>query len=152
LVGTEKFSKYLNKRPKGLKTHQEVKILIFAKSPLGFKCIVEDNYEGLIFHNEIFEKVEIGDVKTAFIKNIRKDGDIDLSLRKIGAKKSSSLSDNILTLLRENNGIMPYNYKSDAQLIKDTFSMSKKDFKRSLTALQNDGKIEVKDTGIYIKE
>ena len=151
LVGTEKFSKYLDKKPKGLRLHQEVKVLVFSRTPMGFKCIVDDKYEGLIFHNEIFETVEIGDIKPAYIKNIRKDGGIDLSLRKIGTKTSSSASDKIFELLQANNGIMPYNYKSDAELIKEAFGMSKKEFKRSLTTLQEANKIEVKDTGIYIK-
>ena len=152
LVGTEKLGDFFERRVKGLKPNQEVKILIISKTPLGFKCIVENKYEGLIYHNEIFENIELGDEKTAYIKTIRKDGNIDLNLRKAGSKKSGTSSDKVLELLRENNGIMPYNYKSDAELIKETFGLSKKEFKRSLTALQDSGKIEVKDTGIYIKD
>jgi len=152
LVGTEKLGDFFERRVKGLKPNQEVKILIISKTPLGFKCIVENKYEGLIYHNEIFENIKLGDKKTAYIKTIRKDGNIDLNLRKAGSKKSGTSSDKVLELLRENNGIMPYNYKSDAELIKETFGLSKKDFKRSLTALQDSGKIEVKDTGIYIKD
>lgn len=152
LVGTEKLGDFFEKRVKGLKPNQEVKILVISKTPLGFKCIVEDKYEGLIYHNEIFENIELGDERKAFIKTIRKDGNIDLSLRQAGTKKSGGSSEKVLELLKSNNGIMPYNYKSDAELIKDVFGLSKKDFKRSLTALQDSGKIEVKDTGIYIKE
>ena len=152
LVGTEKLGDFFEKRVKGIKPNQEVNIIIIAKTPLGYKCIVEDKYEGLIYHNEIFENIELGDTKTAYVKDIRKDGNIDLNLRKPGSKKSGGSSDKVLDLLKQNNGIMPYNYKSDAELIKDVFGMSKKDFKRSLTTLQDAGKIEVKDTGIYIKE
>ncbi len=152
LVGTEKIGDFFERRVKGLKPNQEVNILIIAKTPLGYKCIVEEKYEGLIYHNEIFENIELGDEKKAFVKTIRKDGNIDLNLRKTGSKKSTTSSDKILELLKQNNGIMPYNYKSDATLIKNEFGMSKKDFKRSLTTLQDSGKIEVKDTGIYIKE
>ncbi len=152
LVGTEKLGDFFERRVKGLKPNDEAKILIISKTPLGFKCIVEDKYEGLIYHNEIFENIELGDERTAYIKTIRKDGNIDLSLRKAGSKKSAGSSDKVLELLKSNNGIMPYNYKSDAELIKDIFGLSKKDFKRSLTALQDAGKIEVKDTGIYLKD
>jgi len=152
LVATEKTASFFEKKVKGLKPHQEVKILIISKTPLGFKCIVEDKYEGLIYHNEIFENIDIGDEKKAFIKTIRKDGNIDLSLRKTGSKKSSDQADKVLNLLKENGGSMPYNYKSDAELIKNVFSMSKKDFKRSLTLLQEVNKITVKDTGIYAKD
>ena len=152
LVGTEKLGDFFQRRVKGLKPQQEVKILVISKTPLGFKCIVEDKYEGLIYHNEIFENIKLGDEKTAFIKTIRKDGNIDLSLRKPGSKKSGGSAEKVLSLLKENNGVMPYNYKSDAELIKDVFGLSKKDFKRSLTSLQEAGKITVKDTGIYLKD
>jgi len=152
LVGTEKLGDFFERKVKNLKPNQEVKILIISKTPLGFKCIVEDKYEGLIYHNEIFENISLGEEKTAYIKTIRKDGNIDLSLRKAGSKKDSTSSDKVLTLLKQNNGLMPYNYKSDAQLIKDIFGLSKKEFKRSLTKLQDENKIEVKDTGIYLKD
>ncbi len=152
LVGTEKLGDFFERRIKGLKVGDEVSILIISKTPLGYKCIVQEKYEGLIYHNEIFENIELGQKKTAYIKTIRKDGNIDLSLRKAGSKKSGGSAQKVLSLLKENRGSMPYNYKSDAGLIKDVFGLSKKDFKRSLTALVDEGKIEVKDTGIYIKE
>ncbi|MEA3371110.1 MAG: S1-like domain-containing RNA-binding protein, partial [Campylobacterota bacterium] len=152
LVGTEKLGDFFERRVKGLKPNQEVKILIISQTPLGFKCIVENKYEGLIYHNEIFENISLGDEKKAYIKTIRKDGNIDLNLRKAGTKKSGGSSDKVLELLKENKGIMPYNYKSDAELIKEVFGLSKKDFKRSLTTLQDADKIEVKDTGIYLKD
>jgi len=152
LVGTEKFRDFFETDVKGLAVNKEVSILIIAKTPLGYKCIVNDKYEGLIYHNEIFENIELGDKKIAYVKVVRKDGNIDVTLRKAGTKKSNNSSDRVLTLLKENGGIMPYNYKSDAELIKDIFSMSKKDFKRSLTALVDSNKIVVKDTGIYLKD
>jgi uncharacterized protein len=152
LVGTEKLGDFFEHKVKGIKIADEVDMLVIAKTPLGYKCIVEDKYEGLIYHNEIFENINLGDRKKAFVKDVRKDGNIDLNLRKAGSKKSGGSADKVLELLKANNGIMPYNYKSDAELIKDIFGLSKKDFKRSLTALQDAGKIEVKDTGIYIKD
>jgi len=152
LVGTEKLGDFFERRVKGLTVNKEANILIISKTPLGFKCIVNEKYEGLIYHSDIFEKIELGDEKIAYVKTIRKDGNIDLVLRKPGSKKSGDGADKVFELLKQNNGIMPYNYKSDAELIKDTFGLSKKDFKRSLTKLQDSGKIEVKDTGIYLKD
>lgn len=150
LVGSEKLGDFFDKKVKGIKPNQEVNIIVISKTPLGFKCIVEDKYEGLIYHNEIFENVSLGDKKTAFVKTIRKDGNIDLTLRKAGSKGDSSSTEKILELLKQNSGIMPYNYKSDAELIKDVFGLSKKEFKRSLTALVDAKEIEVKDSGIYL--
>lgn len=151
LVGTEKLGDFFDKRPKGLSPNKEVDIIIIAKTPLGFKCIVEENYEGLIYHNEIFETIEIGSIRKAYVKTVRKDGSIDLALRPSGAKQKDISSEKVLSLLKKSGDSMPYNYKSDAELIKDVFGLSKKEFKRALTALQESGDIEVKDTGIYLK-
>ena len=126
LVGTEKLGDFFERRVKGLTPNSEAQILIISKTPLGFKCIVNDKYEGLIYHNEIFETINLGDKKTAFVKTIRKDGNIDLTLQEPGKKKSGGSSDKVLSLLKQNNGIMPYNYKSDAELIKNIFGLSKK--------------------------
>lgn len=87
---------------------------------------MEDKYEGLIYHNEIFEKIEIGSERKAFVKNVRKDGCIDLSLQAGGAKQKDASNEKILSLLKQNGGIMPYNYKSDPELIKNVFGLSKK--------------------------
>ena len=151
LVGTEKIGDFLEKKVVGLAANKVVEILIIQRTPLGFKCIVNDKYEGLIYHNEIFETIEIGEKRTAYVKSVRKDGNIDLTLRKPGSKKSGGSDEKVLALLKEAKGIMPYNYKSDAELIRDVFALSKKEFKRTLTSLQDAGKIEVKDTGIYLK-
>ena len=152
LVGTEKLGDFFDRRVKGLAVNKEAEILVISKTPLGYKCIVNSKYEGLIYHNEIFENINLGDKKTAYVKTVRKDGNVDLTLTKPGSKKSGGSHDKVLSLLKDNGGIMPYNYKSDAELIKDIFGLSKKDFKRSLTTLVNSNRIEVKDTGIYLKE
>ena len=150
LVGTEKLGEFFDKKVVGMRTNQEVTIVVVAKTPLGYKVLVENKYEGLIYHNEIFEKIEVGDNRVAFVKRVRKDGNIDLSLRKIGNKNSDSSTQRIVTLLEQSNGILPYNYKSDAELVKEIFSMSKKEYKRSLTSLIDSKTIEVKDSGIYL--
>ncbi len=152
LIATEKLGEFFEKKVKNLSPHQEVKILVLTKTPLGYKVLVENKYEGLIYHNEIFENIAVGEQKTAYVKTIRKDGNIDLSLRKAGSKKSGSSAQKILQLLKENKGILPYNSKSDPELIKEVFGMSKKEFKAALTKLRTEDALEVKDTGIYLKE
>ena len=151
LVGTEKLGDFFDRNVKGLAANKEAKILIISQTPLGFKCVVNDKYEGLIYHNEIFETLSLGEERVAYVKTVRKDGNIDLTLRKPGSKNSKESNDKILELLHANKGILPYNYKSDAQLIQNIFGMSKKEFKRRLTMLLDEQKIEVKDTGIYLK-
>jgi len=151
LIATEKLGDFFEKRVKDIYPHQEVEILILTKTPLGYKVLVENKYEGLLFDNEIFEKVTVGERKRAYVKKVRPDGNIDITLRKAGSKKSGGPAQKVLELLKENRGIMPYNSKSDPELIKEAFGMSKKEFKAALTKLREAGEIEVKDTGIYLK-
>jgi predicted RNA-binding protein (virulence factor B family) len=151
LVGSEKLGDFFDKHPKNLAPHKEVDILVLSKTPLGFKALVNDKYEGLLYHNELFEELQVGEKRKAYVKSVRKDGNIDLILHKPGSKTGSNGAQKVMDILKQNRGIMPYNYKSDAQLIKEAFKMSKKEFKRSLTQLLQEDKIEVKETGIYIK-
>jgi len=151
LIGVEKISQFLSHEPVGYHTNRAVDLLVIAKTPMGFKVIVDNKYEGLIFANEIFESIATGQQKKGFVKFVRKDGNMDITLQPIGAEKHDAASQKVLTLLEENDGSLPYNYKSDVELIKNTFNLSKKSFKRTLTHLQDTGKIEVKETGIYLK-
>lgn len=149
LIGTEKFT--LNKDPMDFKQNDEVEILVYIKTPLGFKLVVNNKYEGLIYHNEIFENVQIGDRKKAYIKFVREDGKLDISLQKIGAKKSDDNPTKVFEILEQNGGVLGFTYKSDAEDIKETFGLSKKAFKASLTKLIEDKKIELLENKIQIK-
>ena len=150
LVATERITKYLDHNPKGLRTNQELKALIIKKTDLGYKCIVDDKYEGLLYHNEVFEKLQVGDIKKVYIKKRRHDGFLDLSLKKLGAKGSKSSQEKILHLLKEHNKHLPYTSKSDADEIREFFEMSKKEFKKTLTLLQEKKKISVDEKGIHL--
>ncbi len=151
LYGTHKIGKWLSYEPKDLEKNQKLNVLVLSQTPLGFKVIVENKYEGMLFENEIFEKLKVGDRKVAYVKNIRKDGKLDLSLQPIGKKVSADIfEEKILTLLAESGGEMPFNSKSDSEEIVKTFSMSKKNFKRSLTSLITAKKIASNEQGIKL--
>jgi len=150
LIGTEKFK--LEKAIDGFSQNDEVEVLVFIKTPLGFKVIVNNKYEGLIFHNEIFENIQIGDKKRAFVKSLREDGKLDISLQKIGAKNSDDNPNKVLSILEQNGGEVGFTYKSDSEDIKEVFGLSKKAFKASLTKLIEDQKIELLENSIKIKK
>jgi len=151
LIGSERLTQHLRFHKKTLKPNNEVSILVMAKTPMGYKCIVNNMYEGMIFHNEIFEDVKIGETRKAYLKVSRPDGKLDLSLQRVGDKSSDAGEAKILKMLEENKGKLPYNYKSDPEDIKNVFGLSKKAYKRTLTALIDAGKIEVKENGTYLK-
>ncbi len=149
LIGTEKFNLH---ESKNFGKNAEVEILVYTKTPLGFKVIVNNAYEGLVFHNEIFQKINIGDKKIAYVKNKRDDGKLDLCLQKIGQNNLDENSNKILEVLEINDGTLNFTYKSDAQDIKTIFSMSKKVYKATLTKLLNDNKIILNDNSIKINK
>lgn len=151
LFGTQKIGKYFNRDMKGLHQNKELDAIVLAKTPLGFKVVADNQYEGMLFSNEIFEEIRIGDRKKVYIKSVRKDGKLDLSLQPIGKQaKISEAEGTILQLLKEADGTLPFTYKSDAEAIKKVFGMSKKNFKRTLTELIESKKIELLDDAIVL--
>ncbi|MGE4383773.1 MAG: S1 RNA-binding domain-containing protein [Arcobacter sp.] len=146
LIASEKYD--LLKSVKNLEKNDEVEIILYSKTPLGYKVIVNDRYEGMIYHTEIFENLKIGDKKRAYIKNIRPDNKIDLSLQKIGIKVSG---DKVFDVLVQNGGKLDFTYKSEASDINEVFGLSKKAFKASLTKLISEDKIVLEESGIRVK-
>ena len=151
LYGVEKVTSFLTKDTKGLEINDEVRLLIFAKTPLGFKVIVNNMYEGLIYANEIFTKLEISNDIVGYIKNIREDGKLDISLQPVGKEASGDVNtQKIVMLLKQNENYLPYNYKTDVNVIKKVFGISKKAYKRTLTALIDTKTIELDDEGMKL--
>jgi len=151
LYGTQKIGKYFNRDMKGLHQNKELDAIVLAKTPLGFKVVADNQYEGMLFDNEIFEEIRVGDRKKVYIKNVRKDFKLDLSLQPIGKKSVlNQAQDSVLQLLKEADGTLPFTYKSDAEEIKKVFGMSKKNFKRTLTELIDSKKIELLEDSIVL--
>ncbi len=146
LIASEKFD--LLKEVKDLEKNAEVKIILYSKTPLGYKVIVNNSYEGMIYHTEIFENLKIGDTKRAYVKNIRDDNKIDISLQKIGEKASG---DKVFDVLTQNGGKLDFTYKSEAEDINKIFGISKKAFKASLTKLIAENKITLEESCIRVK-
>lgn len=146
LIASEKYD--LLKEVKGLEKNAEVEIILYSKTPLGYKVIVNNSYEGMIYHTEIFENLKIGDTKRAYVKNIRDDNKIDISLQKIGEKASG---DKVFDVLVKEGGKLDFTYKSEADEIKEKFGISKKSFKASLTKLLAENKIVLEDSCIRVK-
>jgi uncharacterized protein len=151
LFATQKIGKYFNREMKGLHQNKVFDAIILAKTPLGFKVVADNQYEGMLFNNEIFETLRIGDRKKVYIKSVRKDFKLDLSLQPIGKKaKIGEAEGIIIQLLKEAEGTLPFTYKSDADDIKKTFEMSKKNFKRTLTELIESKQIQLTDDSIVL--
>lgn len=146
LIASEKYD--LLKKIRNLEKNDEVEIILYSKTPLGYKVIVNNRYEGMIFHSEVFENLKIGDKKRAYVKNVREDNKLDISLQKIGQK---IVDDKVFEVLEKNGGKLNFTYKSEVEDIKEVFGISKKSFKASLTKLLSENKIILEENCIRIK-
>jgi len=151
LIGVEKITSFLSSDTKGLEINQHVDLLVFAKTPMGYKTIIDDTYEGMIYSNEIFTSIDVGDKIKGYIKNIRDDGKIDITLQPIGKTFTDDVNTKkIIDVLKQNNNDLPYNYKTDADTVKEMFEMSKKAYKRALTKLVADNIIKLDENGMEL--
>jgi len=150
LIGTTKFQKNLSQETFDLQIQQQVDIFIIQHTPLGYKVIVDDKFDGMIFHNEIFQPLKIGQKLKAYIKTKRKDGKLDLKLQAQGLEKKGSDASHILNLLKTNKKLY-ITSKSDAEIIYKTVGMSKKSFKTAVQLLLRENLIELEKDAISIK-
>ncbi len=145
-------SKYIISATSRVEEGQKVKLLIYEKHELGFKTIVDDLYSGMIYYNEVFEDLQIGDKREGYIKKIREDGKLDISLQPPGFKAIVEAKDPIIEKLEKANGFLSYHDKSSPEDIKNIFNMSKKAYKKAIGSLYKESKIIIKDNGIYLKK
>ena len=135
LVGTTKLSRYMDAEPTHLKVGEGVSLMMWHKTLLGYTAIIDNKMIGLIYHDDIYEDLYPGEIKHGYIKRIREDGKIDLSLRPFGYNKVTSESQKILDYLNDRDGVMNYTDKSNPDDIVAAFRMSKKVFKKALGLL-----------------
>ncbi|OAJ92303.1 CvfB family protein [Vibrio bivalvicida] len=150
IVGTTKFNKWLDKTPAKYTRNQQVDLIIAERSDLGFKAIVEGEHWGMIFKSDVFGKLFIGKKLKGYIKSVREDGKIDLSLQKVGVGKMDDLSQKVLDLLEKKGGFLPLNDKSSPEAIFAAFRTSKGTFKKTIGGLYKQGKIIIDKEGIRL--
>lgn len=151
LAATTKTNKFIESENVDLKTGEEVSILVAEKRELGYSVIIDNKYKGLVYSNEVFRVINPGDKMNAYVKNVREDGKVDISLQRLGYKNIGSDAEKIVEKLQENDGTLYLNDKSEPEDIQFALQMSKKAFKRAIGNLYKQNIIEIKDDGIYLK-
>ncbi len=150
IVGTTKFNKWLDKTPANYEVNEEVDLIIAERSQLGYKAIVNGKHWGMIFPSDVFGKLFVGKKLKGYIKQVREDGKIDLSLQKVGVAKMDDLSNKIIDLLEKKGGFLPLNDKSSPEAIFDAFRTSKGTYKKTIGGLYKQGKIVIEKDGIRL--
>ena len=149
-VASAKVDRYLSKEKASYQPGEEVNILIWQKTDLGFKAIIENMYSGLLYDSEIFQTLHTGDVLKAYVKQVREDGKIDLILQKPGFEKIDDFSKTLHRYITEHGGWIGLTDKSPAEEIYDTFGVSKKTFKKAVGDLYKKRLILLHEDGIEL--
>ena len=152
ITASMKLEKFLSKDIDSFRVGQKVSLLIYSKTELGFKAIINETHTGVLYENEIFQPVSVGQTVDGFIKHLRTDGKIDLSLQPSGYRGIDDFSQRILDALEKNNGFLPVTDKSSSETIEDFFGMSKKKYKMTVGTLYKKQLIAIEDGGIRLKK
>jgi predicted RNA-binding protein (virulence factor B family) len=148
IVASTRIDKFLDNTPPHYERNQEVDLIIADKTELGYKAIVNHSHWGLLYHNEIFCRLSMGERCKGYIKEVRDDDKIDVSLYPTGYNKVDRIAQQIMAALERNNGDLPVSDKSDAEEIYALFACSKKSFKMALGALYKKKIISIEKHGI----
>lgn len=129
---------------------QSVDLFIAAKTDLGFKAVINGQHWGILYFNEVFETLDFGQKTKGYIKSLRPDGKIDLSLQKAGYKAQDDIGEKILEILKQKNGFLPITDKTPPETIYQVFGVSKKKYKMALGGLYKKRLIAIEETGIRL--
>lgn len=152
LAATERIEQFLSNEELTVKEKDIVDLLVYRQSDLGYVVIINNLHIGLLHFNEVFREINIGDRITGFVKTILPGNKIDVIAGKPGYERVDDESAKVLSLLKANNGYLPYHDKSSPEDIYSFFGMSKKTFKMTTGLLYKQRKIEFTQTGIKLLE
>ena len=150
LVGSSKVEKFLSEDTSKLEGGQEVEVLIYEETPLGYNSIINGTNKGLIYHNDIHQDIFIGDELIAYVKTIREDKLVDISLQKSGFKNVLSATEIIYEYIETHGGFLGLHDKSTPEEISAKFNMSKATFKKSIGILYRQRRVLIKPDGVYL--
>lgn len=150
LAATAKVERYLSDRMPPYHEGDEVWILVWQQTALGFKVIVDNRFGGLVYENELFRELHVGDRLTAYVKQVRPDGKLDITLQKQGREAVGDFAEVLLEHLHRNGGHTSLCDKSPAEEIYAVFGVSKKVFKKAVGDLYKRRMIEISDHGLKL--
>ncbi|MGB0982093.1 MAG: CvfB family protein [Winogradskyella sp.] len=151
LVASSKTNHFLDNKELTVAQFDTVDLIVSHPSVLGMNVIVNKTHTGLVFKDDIYKDISIGDRLKGTVKKVRPDNKLDILLTQIGYRNIEPNAEHILFELQDNGGFLPLNDKSKPETIKEVLQMSKKNFKKAIGSLYKDRQIEIKDDGIYLK-
>lgn len=150
IIASTRLSRHLDQTPPPWRGGEKVELTLYAKTPLGYKAIIENTHSGLIYANEVFQDLQPGEKLTGYIADRRPDGKIDLSLNPPGRQRFTYLSEQIVSELKARGGFWNIGDHSSAEEIKEELGVSKRTFKQTLGSLLKARKITIEEKGIRL--
>ncbi|MCU4154406.1 GntR family transcriptional regulator [Carboxylicivirga sp. A043] len=150
IVATSKLNSVLDNLMPEYEEGEEVDLMVIDKTDLGYKVAVNNSHSGMLYHNELFKPIKIGDKCKGFIKKVREDDKLDITLEKPGYEKIDGLAGEILEKLKTKGGQLDVSDKSPAELIYKVFGTSKKNFKKAIGTLYKQRIIEITKDNIKL--
>ena len=150
VMASARIEKFLNNIPPKYEFNQEVSLLVADDTEIGYKVIVNNLHWGMVYHNQVFQRLEKGEHLKGYVKEIREDDKLDISLTPLGYQKVDGIAQTILQALQMQNGFLPVHDKSDPEVIYSLFRCSKKAFKQAIGALYRQHRIALEPDGIRL--
>ena len=150
IMASAKVERFLSEEFPPYQEGEEVEILVWQKTELGFKVIVDNQFAGLVYDSEVFQYIHTGDRLKAYVKQVREDGKLDISLQKYGKAAVTDFSAVLLNYLKEHSGRTSLGDKSPADAIYTEFGVSKKVFKKAVGDLYKRRLIVINDDGLSL--
>ncbi|WP_340074090.1 S1 RNA-binding domain-containing protein [Leptobacterium sp. I13] len=150
LVGSSKTNQFINNEELTVSEKEKVNLIVSRHTDMGIEVIINQKHKGLVYKDELYEKVSLGQTLTGYVKKIRDDHKIDVTLKALGKAIITNAAEKILRELKHHKGFLPLHDKSDPDVIRDVLLMSKKDFKKGIGTLYKQKLITIKDNGVYL--
>lgn len=148
LVASSDLEKLLSDKPEDLSEGEEVKLIVWLRTDIGFRVVVNEEYTGMVYHNQLFQPLAEGDRTSGFVNRIREDGKLDILLQRPGVGNIDASAETLWQKLQEKGGFLPLTDNSSPEEIAAALNMSKKAFKKALGSLYKQRKISIQVNGI----
>ncbi len=153
IAASARLEKFLDVEPATYSQGQEVELLIWTRTEMGYKAIINQKHQGLLYSNQLFQNIKPGQTVKGYVLQVRPDGKIDLGLQPTGYEnKMDDMVQRILDALHEQDGFLPITDKTDAEEVYKALKMSKKNFKKAVGALYKQRRILLNNAGISLIE
>lgn len=152
IVASAKVERFLSQERPPYRHGDKVEALVWQKTDLGFKVIVDNRYSGLLYENQVFTSLCTGYRVSAYVQHVREDNRLDLILQQSGMEGVDDFSEKLLARIKEEGGFLPFSDKTSPQVLNEFFGVSKKTFKRALGTLYKQQLITLTEEGVRLTE